>query len=117
MTQREIAESTFFDMIASEHREMFGASAQLAARIESFGDIPLVVIASGVPNPMFGDVAAEYQRFWQEQSRLIAGKSSQGQFVVAEHSTHALHLEAEDLVAQSIRSVMASARRQLDARE
>lgn len=104
------AESDFFRMIASEHREMLGESARLVAEIETFGDIPLVVIASGVPNPIFGDVAKEYQTYWADQSRALAAKSSRGEFLLAEDSTHRLHEEAADLVLESILSVVARAR-------
>ena len=44
-------ESAFFRMIASEHREMFGETARLVGGISTFGDIPLVVMAAGKPNP------------------------------------------------------------------
>ena len=98
-------------MIASEHREMFGESARLAAAIETFGDTPLIVIASGVPNPAFGDIADEFQKCWIDQNRAITRKSSRGEFLLAEHSTHRLHEEAADLVLASIRSVIADARR------
>lgn len=100
------AEAVFFETIASEHREMFGESARLAGAIESFGDIPLVVVASGVPNPMFGDVAERYQAYWADESRAIAEKSTRGEFVLAERSTHMLHRDAADLVLASIRSVV-----------
>ena len=90
---------------------MFESSAREAAAIESFGDTPLIVIASGVPNRMFGDVAEEYQRFWADESRAIAAKSSRGGFELAERSTHRLHEEASDLVLKSIRSVVADAGR------
>ena len=51
-------------MLASEHREMFSSSAQQASSIAPLGSIPLVVVASGTPNPVFGDVAEFYQEFW-----------------------------------------------------
>lgn len=103
----ERAEAAFFRMIASEHREMFGESARLAAGIETFGDTPVTVIASGVPNHMFGDVAEEYQEYWADQSRAIAAKSNRGDFVFAEQSTHRLHEEAADLVLAGILSMLA----------
>ncbi len=95
-------DADFFRTIASEHREMLGASGEQAAAIESFGDLPLVVIAAGVPNPVFGDIAEEYQRYWIEQSRSLAAKSSRGEFVLATDSNHMLHTEAEELVVESI---------------
>jgi pimeloyl-ACP methyl ester carboxylesterase len=104
------AEVAFFQMIASEHREMLGESARLAAAIETFGDTPLVVIAAGVPNPLFGDVAEEYQTYWADQSRALAARSTRGRFVLAAESTHRLHEEAAELVLASILSLTAEVR-------
>jgi pimeloyl-ACP methyl ester carboxylesterase len=92
--------------LASEHEEMFGRSARLAAAIDTFGQIPLVVIASGKPNPVFGDVADEYQRYWAEESRKLAAKSGRGQFLLAPESSHHLHLDAPDLVVEAILSLV-----------
>jgi pimeloyl-ACP methyl ester carboxylesterase len=100
----------FFRTIASEHREMFGRSGDLAAEIASFGDIPLVVIASGRTNPMFGDIAEEYQQYWIEQSLLLSGKSNRGEFVLAEESSHMLHTDAEQLVVEQILSMVVETR-------
>ena len=107
----ERAEAAFFAMIASEHREMLGESARLAAAIETFGNTPLIVIASGVPNPMFGDVAEEYQSYWAHQSRAVAAKSTRSDFVLAEESSHRLNEEAVELVLASILSVVANVAR------
>jgi hypothetical protein len=96
-------------MIASEHREMFGESSRLAAAIESFGDRPLVVIASGVANPRFGEAAEAYQRYRANESRALAARSTRGAFVLAAETTHRLHEEAADRVLASIRSVLAEA--------
>lgn len=106
----ERANAEFFLMLASEHRESFGGSSKLASSIGSFGDIPLIVVASGVPNPMMGDVAEAFQRFWAAESESLATKSSRGQFVFAETSTHRLHADAEDLVAERILSMLNSLR-------
>lgn len=107
----ERAQADFLRTIASEHREMFGRSARLAADIRSFGDIPLRVIASGVPNPAFGDDAEEFQEHWAGQSRQLAAKSERGEFVFVENSTHALHRDAADLVRATILAVVSEARR------
>ena len=103
-------EAQFLQMLASEHREMSGASARMAEEIETFGDMPLRVIASGVANPAFGTDAAGYQAYWIEQSRALASKSSRGTFTLAEDSTHRLHTEAADLVAESILSIVREVR-------
>jgi pimeloyl-ACP methyl ester carboxylesterase len=108
----ERRQAQLFQMLASEHREMLGASTRLAAGIDSFGDTRMVVIAAGVPNPMFGDVAAGYQEYWIEESRKLTGKSSRGQFILSEDSTHHLHIDAADLVAQTIVSLIQEIRNQ-----
>jgi pimeloyl-ACP methyl ester carboxylesterase len=108
--REEKANAEFFQMLASEHREMFNTSAQQASSAVSFGEIHLVVVASGVPNPMFGDVAESYQDFWVAQSEALAAKSSRGHFVFAKASTHRLHDDAEDLVAESILAMVDSLR-------
>jgi len=107
----ERREAAFFATLASEHREMFGRSAELAAEIRGFGATPIVVIASGAPNPRFGDVAEEYQQFWIEESRARAGRSTRGRFVLAERSSHNLYADVPDLVVESILSVVEEARR------
>jgi pimeloyl-ACP methyl ester carboxylesterase len=104
------AEAAFFGAIASEHREMLGRSASLAAAIETLGDIPLTVIAAGVPNPLFGEIAEEYQDYWIEQSRAVADKSTGGRFVLAAESTHHLHRDASSIVYETIVSMVRASR-------
>lgn len=99
------ARSAFFRMIASEHREM-GETARLVAGISSFGDIPLIVVASGKPNPAFEPIAEEFQRYWVEQSRALAGKSRKSRFLLAEESSHFLYLDVPESVEETILSVV-----------
>lgn len=106
----EKAKSSFFQMIASEHREMFGETGRMVEAISTFGDMPLVVVAAGKPNPAFGAVAEEYQKYWIEQSRLVADKSTNGKFVLAEGASHYLYLDVPELVAQNILSLVFEAR-------
>jgi pimeloyl-ACP methyl ester carboxylesterase len=107
---KEKTKSDFFRMIASEHREMFGETARLVAAISTFGDIPLLVLAAGKPNPAFGEVAAEYQKYWVGQSRALADKFVNGKFILAEGSSHYLYLDVPELVAQNILSMVEQAR-------
>ncbi len=106
------ARADFFKMIASEHREMFDESARLVSEISSFGDTPLLVMAAKKPNPAFEDLAQEYQQYWIEQSRRLSRKSTKGNFILAEESTHNLYRHVPDLVVQSIISVVHQARGQ-----
>ncbi len=106
----EKARAGFFRMLASEHREMLGESARLVGAISTFGDMPLVVIAAEKPNPAFGEIAEEYQKYWVEQSRALTARSSDGRFVLAEGASHHLYVDAPDLVADTILSVVQEAR-------
>ena len=105
---QERAEAVYFQMLASEHREMFAASARQAASIESFGSIPLVVVASGVPNQVFGIDAEAFQTYWAAQSKVLSEKSAHGLFIHARPSTHRLHDDAQDLVVDTILSMLKS---------
>jgi pimeloyl-ACP methyl ester carboxylesterase len=98
--------SAYFQMIASEHREMFGATARQVDAVASFGDMPLVVLPAGKPNPSFGNAAEEYQRYWVDQSHALTRKSAKGKFILAEKSSHYLYLDIPDVVAESIISVV-----------
>lgn len=96
----------FFDMIASESTSMMDLSAKQAAAIRSFGDLSLVVIAATRPNPLFGEPAEAYQRFWIEQSELLSKKSTRGRFLRAEGSGHHIHLDAPQVVLEAVRAVL-----------
>jgi pimeloyl-ACP methyl ester carboxylesterase len=106
---RDRARSAFFRMIASEHREM-GETARLVEGISTFGDMPLVVVAAGKPNPAFGPIAEEFQRYWVEQSRALTGMSTKGKFIFAGESSHFLYLDVPELVDAAILSVVNDAR-------
>ncbi|MBM3494304.1 MAG: alpha/beta hydrolase [Armatimonadetes bacterium] len=107
---QEKAKCAFFRMIASEHREMFGQTAKLVSAITTFGDKPLVVIAAGKPNPAFGEAAEKFQKYWVEQSRTLAGKSTHGKFILAEEASHFLYVDVPALIAESVLSVLREAR-------
>jgi len=103
------AQAVFFRMIASEHREM-GATAKMVEAIPSFGGIPALFVASGKPNPAFGTVAEEFQKYWTTQTRTLAGKASRGGVVLAKDSSHDLYADAPDLVEATIRSMLNAVR-------
>lgn len=104
------AQAAFLAAIASEHREMFAASAQAVAAIQGFGDLPLAVVAAGRANPAFGPAAGDYQRYWIGQNRLLAAKSPQGRFVLVAGSSHYLYLDAPGAVEEAVLSVVRRAR-------
>ncbi|MGD2124247.1 MAG: alpha/beta hydrolase, partial [Gemmatimonadota bacterium] len=104
-------QALFLETLASEHREMFGASAREAAAIGSFGALPTLVFASGRSNPGFGEVAQEYQRFWAGESLALSRKSTEGELILVEDSSHNLHADAPEQVIQGILRTLGKARR------
>jgi len=101
-----VRQAAFLNTLASEHAEMFGKSAEQALEIESFGALPLVVVAAGVPNPAFGDEARSSQEFWIGKNRELARLSREGRFVLAEGCTHNMSADDPDLVVDVILSLM-----------
>jgi pimeloyl-ACP methyl ester carboxylesterase len=103
--------TNYLEAVASEHAALITESVSQVAAIASFGNISLVVIGSGKPNPAFGEQAEVFQQFWIEQNRELATKSTNGTFVLAQESSHYLHEDAPELVVDAIRQVSEHARR------
>lgn len=99
----------FLRTVASEHGEMFASTARDVLAADSFGALRLVVIASGRPNPQFGEEAEAWQKYWIEESRKLAGLSSSGEFVLAETSGHQIHKDAPTVVLAAIRKLLGPA--------
>jgi pimeloyl-ACP methyl ester carboxylesterase len=91
--------------MASEHKSMMELGAATMA-VDSFGDLPLLVIASARPNPAFGDSAEAYQQFWVEENRRLAARSSRGRIEVLSGVGHNMNQEAPELVVSLIRDVL-----------
>ncbi len=107
----EKARASYYQTLASEHAMMMADSAKQVTAIESFGDMPLIVLASGKSNPAFGVSAEDFQRFWNEQSQALAAKSAKGAYILAEESGHNLYSDAPDLVLDAVRQVVQEARK------
>ena len=77
----------------------------LAMQINSFGNLPLVVISAGHGDPLASFSDAENQRLWEnmqiEQTELVA-LSSQGKQIIAEKSGHHVQLDQPELVIDAI---------------
>jgi pimeloyl-ACP methyl ester carboxylesterase len=104
------AHAAYLGAIADELRMLVTESGAQAAAVGSFGDTPLVVLASGRPNAAFGDQAEPYQQFWIEQSRTLAAKSTRGSFVLIPESGHRLHEDAPEQVFEAVREVLRQVR-------
>lgn len=101
-------QALFFRTLASEQGSLLNLTARQVKEINSFGNIPLTVIGSGIPNPQFGETAAAFQESWISESRELAGLSSRGKFILAEESTHMIQIDVPDLVISSILELLAS---------
>ena len=103
-------QASFFETLASEHGMMLSDTARQLAAVESFGNVPLIVMGAGQPQPAFGDQAQAFQQFWIEQSQALALKSTRGAFVLVQESGHYIYLDAPDSVLEAIRQVIKQAR-------
>jgi pimeloyl-ACP methyl ester carboxylesterase len=104
------ATASFLRAIGSEHKEMFGSGARLISLIKSFSDLPLTVIAGGKPNPAFGGSAVRFQRFWVEESKAVAQRSTHGRFLLIEESSHQIYREFPLTVISEVKNLLTSIR-------
>jgi pimeloyl-ACP methyl ester carboxylesterase len=81
----------------------------LALQINSFGNLPLIVISAGHGDRLASFSDAENQQLWEnmqiEQTELAA-LSTQGKQIVAEKSGHHVQLDQPELVIGAIRQVI-----------
>ena len=96
----------YFRSLASEHEEMFSTSGEQIAAISSFEDIPLIVIASGKSNPAMGDDAESFQKFWNDQCKRLAEKSSMGKYILAPESGHLIHIDEPKAILNAINNLL-----------
>ena len=89
------------------------ASVEQARLAPPLRDIPLVVVAHGIPE-MFGGLSASavtrIEQCWQKMQVELAQLSPSGKYVVAEKSGHKIHVEQPELVVEAIRQVVEAAR-------
>jgi hypothetical protein len=103
------AQANYLEAIASEHAALIEEDASQLDSIETFGNLPLIIISSNIPNPAFGIAAEDFQQFWIEQNRKLAGKSTNGKFILAQASSHYIHEDAPDLVLDVLRNMISEA--------
>lgn len=97
----------FLFTLASEHEELFSSSYKYLNEVKSFEALPLKVIASGLPNPAFGDNAVSFQRFWNEQCKKLAEKSTKGEYILADRSSHHIHRDNPEIIKNAINDLIA----------
>jgi pimeloyl-ACP methyl ester carboxylesterase len=98
--------AAFLDAVASEHEMFLARGASEIEGILDLNHLPLVVLASGKPNPAFGDSAEAFQAFWIESNRALSMLSTRGRFRLVARSTHALHRDEPAVVLQAILEVV-----------
>lgn len=106
--------AVFYETMASEHEEMFRSGGTWVESVSPLGTMPLVVVASGVPDPQFEPQAEEFQRFWRQSSEELTALSLRGEFMYDANATHDLPGEATDTVVLAIRRVIALMAEPLD---
>lgn len=100
-----LPEASQLEAMASEHVGMMEMGASTSA-LDSFGDLPLLLIASARPNPAFGDSAAAYQQFWVEENRKVANRSTQGRIEVLSGVGHNMNQEVPEVLISLIRDFL-----------
>ena len=99
----------FLTTINSEYAQLFGATTSQVNAISSFGDLPLIVIGATEADPAFGEYAESFRMFWNEESELLAKKSTAGKFTLAEMSRHCIHRDRPQVVIYAILDLIAQA--------
>jgi pimeloyl-ACP methyl ester carboxylesterase len=107
--QGDTRQSSYLETLASEHEMVFSQSAEQIQLVPDLGELPLVVVAAGVPNPAFGDSAEAFQEFWIESNRELAKLSREGEFLLAADSGHHVHQDAPELVLRAIERFLSGA--------
>jgi len=98
--------ASFFRMIASEHREMFGTSADELSYINATAEFPVLVVASAIPNPAFGEQAEAFQKFWIDENRKLSRQSPWGRFMLAQDATHNIPRDTPEIVADGVMEIV-----------
>ena len=70
--------------------------------LHEHADIPLIIIGSDVLDTNGNAALAGLQTARHEQLRAVAAQSAQGEFVVAERSSHNVLTERPDVVLEAI---------------
>ena len=99
-------QANFFLTLSSEHGEMFSKSGKQAEAIKSFGDIPLIVIASGKANPQMGQNAEKFQKFWNDQCKKLSLRSKKGKYLLAAESSHHIHVDNPEIVLNALNELL-----------
>jgi pimeloyl-ACP methyl ester carboxylesterase len=110
-----VATTRYFDAASAETAALEESLAGVrAARVASLGDLPLVVISRGRPEPLAGLSEPEnqqYERTWQSMQSELAALSTRSERVTAARSGHYVQLDQPEVVVDAILRVVLAARR------
>lgn len=94
---------------ATQSREFEAIVSNQNLPVKTLGDIPLIVLSHGIPQPMpnFTDeINAEYEQTWQDLQIEQAALSTNSQRIIAEGSGHDIQLEQPELVINAVEKVL-----------
>ena len=100
-----LAESSGWEKSAKEVRD---------AKIDSLGNIPLVVLGRGLPQPLPGITDAEereLEKDWKTLQARMLTLSPRSRLVIAAKSDHFIQLRQPELVVEAVRDVWEQARK------
>jgi len=111
-----LASTDYFTAALKESSAWEESAAEIRAeRIESLGDIPLVVMGRGLPQPLPGITDAEYRELdkdWKTLQARMLRLSTRSRLIIATKSDHFIQLREPALVVDAVRDVWEQARRQ-----
>jgi hypothetical protein len=105
-----LAVSGYFDAAIAESSAFSTHRGELAtSQPVGLGDLPIIVISRGQPEPLPGLSASEqdqYEQSWRSLQAELAGLSSRSRQWIAESSGHDIHLQQPDLVVTAIHQLV-----------
>lgn len=104
----------YFETAVSETQAISDSFAEVRnANITSLGDIPLVVLTRGLPDPIPGASEADnlaYENTWQELQAELAAQSTNSKQIIAEESDHYIQLRQPELVIEAVQEMVQEAK-------
>ena len=91
-------------VMGTEHVDIRQSGDQMKAKRQSFGDMPLVVISHGKPDPDVPAIASPIvEQVWGDMQKDLLKWSSRSRQVIATQSDHGIPSEQPQLVIDAIR--------------
>ena len=95
---------------AAAESAVMEASVAFASTAQLPPDLPLVVLAHGIPDMFTRSMPAhhvqEAEESWQTMQTMLAKLSTHGKLIIAEHAGHKIHIDQPELVIDTIRRMV-----------